>query len=272
VDGERVLITGAAGLLGTWLRRTAPAHIAVLPMTHRTRVAGDDGLRADLRDADAVADVFARALPDLVIHTAYAHDEHSIADATQHVARAARAAGAAMIHVSSDVVFSGDGSPRAEEAALDPVSDYGRWKARAEQVVQRTAPGAAVVRLPLVVSLEPEDHVIAQIRAGGPRGGPTVWFDDEYRQPAYAEEIARAFWRIVALDAASRSGRWHLPGPERLTRAETARRVVRALGLDENVVAFAPTPAGLARPRDLHLLDDRARGTIGWNPTPVLGP
>ena len=105
-----------------------------------------------------------------------------------------------------------------------------------------------------------------------PGGGPTTWFDDEYRQPAYGEEIARALWRLVALDAETRAGAWHLPGPERLTRAETAHRVVTALGLGRDTIASAPTPPGLQRPRDLHLLDERARSVIGWNPTRILAP
>ena len=266
-----MLVTGAAGLLGTWLRRTAPEPTAVLPMTHRTRLPGDDGLVADLRDAAEVAAVFARARPDVVIHTAYAHDEASIVAATQHVVEAARAVGADLVHISTDVVFSGDGVPRAEDASPDPISDYGRWKARAEQIVSDALPGAAVVRLPLIVSLDPEDHVIAQIRAGHD-GGPTLWFSDELRQPAYGEEIARALWSIVALDGTARAGAWQLPGPERLTRAEIAQRVVAVLGLDQGLIASGATPPAVQRPRDIHMLGDRARRVVGWDPAPILVP
>jgi dTDP-4-dehydrorhamnose reductase len=203
-----------------------------------------------------------------VIHAAYAHDEASIVDTTRNVAAAACAVGADVVYVSTDAVFSGDGSPRAEQSAPDPVWDYGRWKARAERIVLRTSPSSAVVRLPLIVSLDPEDHVVAQIRAGADNSQGTVWFADEFRQPAWAAELARALWEIAGLDAAARAGAWHLPGPERLTRYEIAQRVVSAIGLVEAAITTARAPA--QRPRDIHMLDDRARTTIAWAPTPIL--
>jgi dTDP-4-dehydrorhamnose reductase len=269
VNHRTVLLTGASGLLGTWLRRTVPNATTLLLLTHRARVAGDDGLVADLRERDAVAAVVAHAQPGLVLHAAYAPDEASIVTATENVVAAAREVGAELLFVSSDAVFSGDGSPRGEDDAPDPVWDYGRWKARAEDAV-RELRAATIVRLPLVVSLDPEDHVVVQIRAGIAAGRPTTWFTDEYRQPAHAEELARALWSIAALDAGARSGTWHLAGPERLTRFAIAQRVVSALGLGDEAIAAAPTPVSAVRPRDLNLLDERARSAIGWNPSPIL--
>ena len=264
-----MLLTGASGLLGTWLRRVAPAGTTVVPVLHRTRLAGS-GVVADLRDSRAVAAAVATGRPALVVHAAYAHDEASIVDATHHVVDAAGAVGARLVHVSTEAVFSGDGSPRAEEDPPDPVWDYGRWKAQAEAAVLRSAVPSAVVRLPLVVSLDPEDHVVARIRRGAAEGRPTAWFDDEVRQPAAARELAGAVWAIAGLDSAEAAGCWHLPGPESLSRHQIARRVVAALGLASDAVTAEPTPAGAERPRHLRLLDARARRAIGWAPTPVL--
>ncbi|CAN5877153.1 hypothetical protein BH24ACT6_BH24ACT6_13150 [soil metagenome] len=73
----------------------------------------------------------------------------------QNIVDAALAVGARLDHVSTDAVFSGDGVPRGEQALPDAVWEYGRWKARAEQVVTRASASSAVVRLPLIVSLDP---------------------------------------------------------------------------------------------------------------------
>ncbi len=267
-DVRSVLLTGASGLLGTWLRRTVPAGIDVVSVAHR-RCPDGATVAADLRDRDAVAVALAETRPDLVIHAAYAKDEASIVDATRHVAELASNIEASMVFISTDAVFAGDGRPRNEDEAPDPISDYGRWKAAAEVLVTTADPAAAVVRLPLVTSTDPEDHIIADIRAGLARAEPTTWFTDEWRQPGRAEELAGAIWQIVQLPTTERAGTWHLPGPERLSRAELAAHAARAIGLDPDAVVAMPTPDGPVRPRDLVLTADRARRQIGWEPSPV---
>lgn len=265
----RVLLTGASGLLGTWLRRTVPDDVALTCLVHRSPVAGPT-VAADLRDPVATRAAVAEAAPDLVLHAAYAVDEASIATATANVASAAAAIGAEVVLVSTDVVFDGDGIRRDEDDAPDPVSDYGRWKAASEATVAASSTTACWVRLPLVVSTDPDDGAVARIRSAAAEGEATTWFDDELRQPAMADELAAALWRIVALPARERAGAWHLMGSERLTRLEIGRLVAEAIGVDVDLLRGEPTPPGLARPRDLHLGDARARSEIGWSPRPIF--
>jgi len=270
VSGRVVLLTGASGLVGTWLRRTVPDDVELVPLAHRMSVPGAASVTADLRDASAVSAAFARVGPALVIHAAMAVDAASIVGATTNVTEAASLVGAEAVFVSTDAVFSGDGRPRDENAEPDPIWDYGRWKAEAEKVVLQGPTDSAVVRLPLVVSLDPEDRVVARIRQGARRGEPTTWFHDEIRQPAMASDIAEGLWRIASRPADQRSGTWQLPGPESLSRYEIARRVTDALQLDPSSVTSEPSPRDGTRPRHLDLRSDRARDEIGWEPARVL--
>ena len=267
-EGVTVLLTGAAGLFGTWLRRTAPTEFNVIPMTHRRSVSANEVV-ADLRDRDAVASALATAQPGLVIHAGYARDRASIVDATRNIVDIADEVSADVIFVSSEAVFSGDGVPRSEDARPDPVWDYGRWKAEAEAVVSSRGPNAVIVRLPLIISVDPEDHILTDIRSGHEEGAPTVWYSDEMRQPAYAEELARAIWDIASVPLKQRAGGWHLPGPESLSRYEIADRAIAAVGLDRSSIVSAVTPPEAHRPRDLNLTGDRAKAQIGWRPTPI---
>lgn len=130
--------------------------------------------------------------------------------------------------------------------------------------------GSAVVRLPLVVSLDPDDSAIAKIRRGAVEQAATSWFHDETRQPAMAADVAPAIWKIAQLERGHRSGVWHLPGPERLSRYEIARRVVAALGLDPNSIISSTSPNNDTRPRHINMLGDRARSQVSWRPAPVL--
>jgi len=268
---DTVLLTGAAGLLGTWLRRSAPSGVDVVSVVHRRHLAGHL-VTADLRDPAAVEAAVNAVKPQLVIHAAYARDRASIVDATRHVAEVADEVRADLILVSSEAVFSGDGRPRSETSVPDPVWDYGRWKTAAEDLVAAGDPHAAIVRMPLIVSLDPEDHIVADVRAACARGERSVWFTDEIRQPAHADELARAIWAIAGLPPASRAGVWHLPGPERLTRFEIAARAVELVGLDTSSISGALTPPDAHRPRDLHLTGTRAERQIGWSPRRVHQP
>ncbi len=265
-----VLLTGASGLLGQWLVATAPPGTTVVALTHRCRVPELPEVHADLRDAHSTMSAVQRADPSLIIHAAYAQDRGAIVDATEHVVAGAREVAAGIVFISTDAVFCGDGNARDERSDPDPVWDYGRWKAQAERNVVERSDRAAIVRLPLLVSVDPDDHVVREIRAGAARGEPTRWFTDESRQPAPAHEVAAAVWRIADLDAGVRGGTWHLPGSERLTRYEIARRVVDRLGLSPGVVEAGVTPEGAVRPRDLVFTGARARTEIDWSPSPVL--
>jgi dTDP-4-dehydrorhamnose reductase len=265
VAARRILVTGASGLLGTWLRATAPGALDVVSLTHRRPVDGPVVV-ADLRSPDAVDAAFAAARPTTVVHAAYAHDEPSIVHGTAHVCAAARAHGADVVFTSTDVVFAGDGRARAEHAEPDPTIDYGRWKATAERCVLEA--GGTVIRLPLLVSLDPPDHVLRRLRESAGDDEPVTWFSDEMRRPAWAAEIAAAIWRITCLPTHARTGCWHLAGAERMSRAELAQRIATGSG-DDLPVASAPSPSGSNRPRDLELTDDRARQAIGWAPSPI---
>ncbi len=270
VPTRPVLLTGASGLLGHWLVTTRPRDTRVVALTHRSSVPGISAVRADLRDARATMAAVQRTRPSLVVHAAYAHDRASIVDATEHVVDAACAVGAGIVFISTDAVFGGDGIAHDEASVPDPVWDYGRWKAAAEAVVRQGSSTAAIVRLPLLVSCDPDDHVVREIRAAAAQGTTTRWFVDETRQPALAKEVAAAVWRIATLGAAARSGTWHLAGAERLTRYEIALRVVDHLGIARAAVEAVTTPAGAARPRDIAFADARARAELGWNPSQVL--
>jgi dTDP-4-dehydrorhamnose reductase len=265
-----MLLTGASGLLGQWLVRTAPHRAGVIALTHRQSTPGIPAVHADLRDARSTMTAVKRAAPSLVIHAAYARDRAAIVDATEHVAAAACEVGADIVVISTDAVFSGDGIERDEASEPDPVWDYGRWKAEAERVALQRSSTAVIIRLPLLVSFDPDDHVAREIRTSAARGETSRWFTDETRQPALAHEIAAAVWRIADLATGARSGTWHLAGLERLTRYEIALRVVDQLGIGREVVEAVTTPKDAVRPRDIVLTDARARAEVDWRPSPVL--
>ena len=233
----RILVTGGTGYLG------------------RELVArGCDGVSTrdfDIRDAPAVRDAVARY--DGVIHTAYRQEPPDawsvIVDGSRTVAEAASAADARLIHMSTDVVFSGARGRYVEDDDLDPVTDYGRAKAEAEGVVTRAHPGALLVRTSLLYgSATPGRHERDALEARFP------FFTDELRCPTHVADLADALLELVRLDV---SGPLHIAADEAVSRCELARLIAR-----RDVPCTSTTEAGLTRPLDCTLDSSRSRALL----------
>lgn len=157
----KLLVTGGAGLLGRELVRQADCE--VVATYNSMPIPG--GVKLDIRDRAAVEKAIGEIRPDLIIHTAYRQsDWTATADGAANVALAAR--GVRLVHVSSDAVFSGNGSPYDEDAVPDPITPYGAAKAAAETAVRAIYPQAVVARTTRVGR-----HVACRHRPPGRFGG-----------------------------------------------------------------------------------------------------
>jgi len=267
----RVLITGAAGLVGTELCRTAPTGTA-LHGTVRSRPApsGVTAHAVDVSDVDAVAALLGSVAPDVVVHTAYDKADHEVTVAgARAVAEACATSGAWLVHFSTDALFDGEAAPYTEADRPSPVHAYGRAKAEAERIVRATCPDATVIRTSLVVRADGTDPTSSWVVAALRAGERVALFTDEVRTPVLVEDLATMTWAVVGLGRGAGSGVWHLAGPERLSRAEIGRGLARRLGLDASLVDAVPSPRdGEPRPRDVSLAIGRA-ADLGVHARPI---
>jgi len=154
----RLVITGASGRLGSELTGDTAAGRA---LAETYDVTGATSADADVRDADAVQGLLEAERPDVVLHAA-AYTDVAKAEAqrsrcwavnvagTRHVADAAAAVGARLIHVSTDYVFwGGEDRPEGGYREDDPVGPvrnyYALTKLVAEEAARR-APRPLIVR------------------------------------------------------------------------------------------------------------------------------
>jgi dTDP-4-dehydrorhamnose reductase len=229
-----LLVTGAAGFLGSELLRRAPDALGAY---HDT---------LDVNDGDAVMRCFLKYGPDVVIHTAYRMgDAETNVRGAHNVALAAHRVGARLIHLSTDLVFDGEqGAPYTEDDEPRPVMEYGRQKLEAEQLVRRAHPDALVVRTSLL--LGPPDgpqEVLA-------RRDDIEFYSDEIRTPIAVGDLAAALLRLT-----DERGILHVAGDEALSRVELAER------LRGGPVKHGPAPPG--RARNVALDSSRARALLG---------
>jgi dTDP-4-dehydrorhamnose reductase len=275
-------VTGAGGLLGGRLATLLHAdgftvvggrHAAGLP-------SGVLETALDLLDPGSVARALEATRAEAVLHSAVlqvdacearpAEAEALNHRATGFLARACRVGGLRLVALSTDLVFAGDRRFVSEEDAARPTQVYGRTKLAGEEAALAAHPDAVVARVALVVG-----------RGHGPRGtasegiawalrraGSLRLFADEYRTPVDPESVARALALLLRGNA---TGRFHLGGPERVSRYELGLRVARALGLPTHGIEAARQAehVGPARPPDVSLDITRARRELGWAPRPL---
>lgn len=268
-ENSTILITGAAGQLGSYLlRESSRRGLTVAAWSHRQRgTLFDYPLHpVAMEDDRAVAKAFAELKPAVVIHTAAlasiaacykdsAQAEHINHRAVKLLARLCRESGARLIQVSTDLVFNGSRAPYREADSVSPLSIYGRTKANAEQAAL-SAPGSGVVRLSLMYgpTLVDRPVIFDQLLSALRRGEPFAsLFSDEYRTPLSLEVTAQALLDLVGV---AWTGILHLGGPERMSRLEFGRRLARYLGADDGLVQSASRLDGSpaeARPEDVSL-------------------
>ena len=217
----------------------------------------------DVRDPAAVASLVARARPDVVLHTAYRLDDWgTTAGGAALVALAAVDAGARLVHVSSDVVFSGDRASYTEDDVPDAVSAYGRAKVAAEHAVLACAPGAAVVRTSLILGHSlgrpsPMESLVHGL-VDGSRGG--ALFTDDVKCPVHVDDLADALLEVATTGL---SGVLHCAGPQALSRDEIGLLIAARDGLETaRLPRTTRAAAGVGGAARLVLDGTRTRGRL----------
>jgi len=267
---DRIVITGAGGQVGRYLSADAGRKgLDVLALT---------SAQWDITDAGAAeriiepGDIVVNCAAYTAVDAAEADPEraHAVNAAGPGViAQVCAAAGARMIHISTDYVFSGafDGAPRPYDVddATGPLSVYGKTKLAGERAVHAVLPDAHVVRTAWVYTGDGTDFVGTMRRLAA--GGDTVdMVVDQIGSPTYVADLVTALLEIAGRPTAPPL--LHIANDGAASRFEQARAVFDGVGADPDRVRpvsseDAPRPA--ARP-PYSALSGRAATAAGLAP------
>jgi dTDP-4-dehydrorhamnose reductase len=165
---------------------------------------------------------------------------------SRNVARAAHAAGAALVAFSTDYVFAGDAPDGyTESAATGPRSIYGMSKLAGELAVRHEHPQAHVVRTAWVFGSRGHNFVRTMLRLGAERDELRV-VDDQVGCPTYTRHLAAATLELVETCPPAT---YHLVGGGSCSWFELAEAIMRRAGLPARVVPIPSSELDRPAPR-----------------------
>lgn len=242
-----MLITGAGGQVGRLLAVEAPRHgYEVRALTRRNfDITDPQAARGLVQAGDLVVNCAAftnvdaaEAEPD----TAYAVN----AVGPGNLARACAAAGARLIHISTDYVFSGVFSgdqhrPYEISDPTGPLSVYGRTKLDGELAVHAELPDAHVVRTSWVYTGGTGTDFVTVMRGLAQTDRTIDVVADQTGSPTYAADLVDALLEVAAggIDAPI----LHAANAGEASRFDQARAVFALVGADPERVRPVGTDA-----------------------------
>ncbi|MCR4315117.1 MAG: SDR family oxidoreductase [Planctomycetes bacterium] len=281
-DSRPILVTGAAGFIGTYLAfelaKSGKVHGTTLEnavVPELARLSNFSTSKLDVSDLDGTIKFVRELNPAAVFHAAGVANPAWCAEHPE-IARRINAEGAAdvakwcaengskFVFFSTDQIFDGLDSPYDESSSPTPLHAYGRSKGDGEDLVRRANPDAAIARITLCYGAtiggrqSSSDWVLRTASSGK----EISLFEDEFRTPVFIDDVVEAMARILETDA---RGILHIAGPEAVNRFEFGRRLCDSQGISTEKLKPASFRNFTQYPRagDLRLAHDATRKILG---------
>jgi dTDP-4-dehydrorhamnose reductase len=245
----RVLVTGAAGMLGRDV-----VHACEL---RGHRVIGLARAELDICDGPAVDATVARFRPDAIVNCAAwtdvdgAEDHENEAlrtnsEAAGVVAAAAAGVGATVLYPSSDYVFDGNkDTPYVESDITGPLSAYGRTKLAGETSTQVANLRHMIVRSSWLYGAGGRNFVETMLAIGADQPEVLV-VSDQIGCPTYTAHLAASIAELVEGEA---YGIHHVAGGGSCSWYEFAQEIFDQSGVDCRVMAATTEMLARKAPR-----------------------
>jgi dTDP-4-dehydrorhamnose reductase len=236
----RVMVTGASGLLGSYLFRHFKKSSEAIQGTHFNNPTPGT-TQIDLLKFSEVDALLKELRPELILHCAAEDkpDECELnpertreinLEATRHLLHRSKETNAKFVFYSTDYVFDGRIGPYRESDAPAPVNEYGRQKLSAEQLIKDAYGNYIIMRLALIYGVDPHHRGYLVRFVRNLTNGVTVETPiDLLGTPVYARQIADVTGALVDKDA---RGLFHVGGREFISRYDFCNKVTDVFHLD----------------------------------------
>ena len=259
----KILVTGANGQLG-WdmiseLKKRGHEPIAtdILDSFEQDR----EYIKLDITDEKAVHDVITKTKPDAVVHCAAwtavdaAEEEENKPKVyainvlgTKYIAEACKEVDCKMIYISTDYVFSGEGTEPWEPDCEDfaPLNYYGETKLEGEFAVKKALTKYYIVRTSWVFGSHGNNFVKTMLRLAETHKEVRV-VNDQIGTPTYTPDLARL---LVDMCETDKYGVYHATNEGGyISWAEFAEEIFRVAGKDTKVIPVTTEEYGISKAR-----------------------
>lgn len=274
----RILVLGSDGQVGFQLMRT----LAPLGAVTGSRLEGASGLRIDVTDLASLEGAFVALRPHLVVNAvAYtavdrAEEEPELATAINATAvgvlgELAARHGAAVVHFSTDYVYSGQTDrPWREDDPVGPRNVYGRTKLAGDEALLASGAESLILRTSWVYDRRGRNFLLTMRRLMAERDEVRV-VADQIGAPTWARLIAQATALVLAQTArdgfrfGERGGVYHLTCGGATSWHGFAEAIRDLSGADCRVipVTTADYPLPAPRPADSRLDNFKLEAAFG---------
>lgn len=259
----KVLVTGANGQLG-WdmiieLKKRGHEPIATDIVDSFEQEC--TYIKLDIIDEKAVHNAILKAKPEAVVHCAAwtavdaAEDEENKLKVyainvlgTKYIAEACKEINCKMIYISTDYVFSGEGTEPWEPDCEDfaPLNYYGETKLQGEFAVKNTLEKYYIVRTSWVFGSHGNNFVKTMLKLSETHKELRV-VNDQIGTPTYTPDLARL---LVDMCETDKYGIYHATNEGGfISWAEFAEEIFRQAGKDTKVIPVSTEEYGVSKAR-----------------------
>ncbi|HVX62539.1 MAG TPA: sugar nucleotide-binding protein [Pirellulales bacterium] len=279
-----LLITGIAGVAGYnalhYFQRRYPGQVVGIRQRDNYRLAGEGIVGCDAEDHDGLKRLFDQygfqsvldcagncALRACELDTALAWRINF--DGVRNLLSVIGSAEVRLVHLSIDLVFSGDGAGgHVEDDPTDPVTVYGKTMVAAERLLLAERQQACTLRisLPMGVSFNGHAGAIDWIQSRFKKNRPATLYFDEIRTPTYTDCMNELYEAVLA---SALTGLFHAGAPRRMSLYEIAQVINRVGGYDPARLMGCPRlDAGPIPPRagDVSMDSSKLAAALGYQP------
>jgi len=197
----KILITGANGMLAKEVKEK---------FNEGNELTLTDVAELDITNEKMVYDFITNLKPDLIIncaaYTAVDKAEENLeladrinGDGPTNLAKAAKAVGSKLVHISTDYVFGGDldlSKAYKEDDEKKPVTAYGITKLHGEQGIQNNLDEYYIFRTAWLYGLGGNNFVKTMTKLGTERDELSV-VSDQHGSPTYAKDLTEIIYQAV---------------------------------------------------------------------------
>ena len=243
---KRILITGASGQLGNSVLNQLNGKYELFATDINTK--NSDNLDIpfavlDINDSEKIKSVKSQFAPDVIINLAAFTDvdgcdlnpEKAYLLNAKSVERLSDNFNGQFIQISTDYIFDGHNGPYSENDETNPISEYGKTKLEAENILQNSCNNWCILRTNVLFDYFPETHasfikwVIDSLRS---KKSINV-VDDQWNNPTWTQNLAEIIELVINKNV---KGIYNYGGKDYLNRFEFAKVITDIFNLDKTLI------------------------------------